>query len=292
MASANELQLWADDEARAAAMAEVAVGEVLRIEGKYSRYRDDSVVGSINRAAGRERVTIDAETAALLHYADSCFRASQGLFDLTSGVLRRAWDFNRAPPRVPDEAELAPILASIGWARVEWTDRSIRLPERGMEIDFGGIGKEYAADRMAAMCADSGFAHALVNLAGDVRVSGPQENGAPWKVGIVHPRKPGAVVASVELGEGAIATSGDYERFFEVDGRRYCHILNPVTGAPASWWQSVSVVAPVCIFAGTCSSIAMLLEGKAEAFLEAQGVEYLAIDQRGNLSGPLAAGAI
>src|ERR1700694_3773292 len=136
MASANELQLWADNEARAAAMAEVAIGEVLRIEAKYSRYRDDSVVGSINRAAGRESVTIDAETAALLRYADSCFRASEGLFDLTSGVLRRAWDFPRAPPRVPEEAELAPILASIGWARVEWTDHSIRLPERGMEIDF------------------------------------------------------------------------------------------------------------------------------------------------------------
>ena len=145
---------------------------------------------------------------------------------------------------------------------------------------------------MATMCADSGFTHALVNLAGDVRASGPQENGAAWLIGIVHPRKPGAVVARVELREGAIATSGDYERFFEVETHRYSHIINPITGWPVSCWQSISVLAPVCIFAGSCSTIAMLLEAKAEAFLLGQGVEYLAIDQAGELSGPLAAGAV
>ena len=256
-------------------MADLAVNEVLRIEAKYSRYRDDSVVTQVNRAAGKKAVTIDAETTALLRYADRCFRDSGGLFDITSGALRRAWDFGRAPPRLPEASELSAICASIGWAHVEWHDRSIRLPLEQMEIDFGGIGKEYAADRMAAMCA-----------------SGPQENGAPWVVGIVHPRKPGAVVARVELREGAIATSGDYERFFEVEGRRYSHIINPITGWPVSCWQSISVLAPVCIFAGSCSTIAMLLEANAEAFLRAQDVAYLAIDNAGCLTGPLAAHAV
>ncbi|HVR94516.1 MAG TPA: FAD:protein FMN transferase [Casimicrobiaceae bacterium] len=292
MAAANELQLWAGDESRASAMAELAVNEVLRIEAKYSRYRDESVVRQINRAAGKKAVTIDAETTALLRYADRCFRDSGGLFDITSGALRRAWDFRRVPPRLPDASELSAICASIGWACVEWHDRSIRLPREQMEIDFGGIGKEYAADRMAAMCAENGFSHALVNLAGDVRASGPQENDAPWLVGIVHPRRPGAVVARVELREGAIATSGDYERFFEIEGRRYSHIINPITGWPVSCWQSISVLAPVCIFAGSCSTIAMLLEANAEAFLRAQDVTYLAVDKAGCLTGPLAANAV
>ena len=230
MASEHEILLWSDDEARATRAARAAVADVLRIEAKYSRYRDDSVTSRINRAAGGEAVAIDAETAALLSYADRCHRLSAGLFDLTSGVLRRAWDFRRVPPRLPDAATLAESMALIGWHRVEWDERSVRLPAEGMEIDFGGIGKEYAADRAAAVCIDHGVTHGLVNLGGDVRATGPQPDGEPWRVGIRHPRRVGAAIATVLLGSGAVATSGDYERSIEIDGQRYCHILDPRTG--------------------------------------------------------------
>jgi thiamine biosynthesis lipoprotein len=285
MAAENELQLWADHDGHARAVAEAAIGDALRIEAKYSRYLDDSVTTRINRAAGGREVEIDAETSALLRYADACHRLSGGAFDITSGVLRRAWDFRRTTPRLPEDSEIADAMALIGWTRVEWSDGTMRLPSRGMEIDFGGIGKEYAADRMATICLEHGAKHALINLGGDVRATGPQRDGAPWRVGIVHPRKKGSVVAGIELREGAIATSGDYERFFEVGGRRYCHLLNAKTGRPASYWQSVSVVAPVCVFAGSCATIAVLLEGAAEAFLEAQIVPYLAVDMHGGLHG-------
>ena len=288
MASEHELLLWSDDEAHATRAAEAAVADVHRIEAKYTRYRDDSVTTRINRAAGGGAVAIDAETAALLAYADECHRLSGGRFDLTSGVLRRVWDFRRKPPQVPDAAAIAAATALIGWSRVERDERTVRLPEAGMEIDFGGIGKEYAADRAATVCMEHGIRHGLVNLGGDVRATGPQPDGAPWRVGIRHPRREGAAVAAVLLESGAVATSGDYERFFEIAGQRYCHILDPRTGRPVAHWQSFSVVAPLCVVAGSCATIAMLMGPDAESFLREQGLRYVAVDANGALCGAAA----
>jgi hypothetical protein len=149
MATEHELQVDAPDERGARRAADAAIADVLRIEAKYSRYRDDSVTTAINRAAGGAPVAIDAETAALLRYAAQCHALSDGAFDITSGVLRRAWNFRAQPPKLPDPAAIDAALALIGWPRVEWDERSVRLPDKGMEIDFGGIGKEYAADRAA-----------------------------------------------------------------------------------------------------------------------------------------------
>jgi thiamine biosynthesis lipoprotein len=286
MASPNELQIWHDDESRARTLAETAIADVRRIEAKYSRYRDDSVTARINRAAGGAAVEIDAETYALLGYADHCHRLSAGRFDITSGVLRHAWNFRRTPPRRPDRDEIAAATALIDWSCVEWSRRSVRLPRPGMEIDFGGIGKEYAADRIATICRDGGAPHALANLGGDVRAAGPQYDGSPWRVGISHPRQADAVIATVELDGGAVTTSGDYQRFFDVGGRRYCHIIDARSGRPVTRWQSVSVIAPLCVLAGSCATIALLFEDEAEAFLSREGVAYLAVDAGGVRRGP------
>ncbi|HXU55977.1 MAG TPA: FAD:protein FMN transferase [Casimicrobiaceae bacterium] len=288
MGSPNELQIWHDDERRARMLADTAIADVRRIEAKYSRYRGDSVTSRINGAAGGTAVAIDAETYALLGYADRCHRLSAGRFDITSGVLRHAWDFRCSPPRLPDETEVAAVTALIDWPSVEWSPRSVRLPRRGMEIDFGGIGKEYAADRMATICHDSGAPHALANLGGDVRAAGPQPDGSPWRVGISHPRQADAIMATVEIDGGAVATSGDYQRFFDLDGRRYCHIIDARSGRPVTHWQSISVLAPLCVLAGSCATIAMLLEEDGEAFLGREGVPYLAVDAAGVRHGPAA----
>src|SRR5689334_1174200 len=223
MAAENEIQMHAEDAALAESAAARAIAEVQRIEAKYSRYRADSVVSRINANAGRVTVPIDPETRGLLAYADTCWRQSDGAFDATSGVLRRAWDFNE--PRVPSESELAALTAHVGWDRVEVGPEGVRLRDRGMELDFGGFGKEYAVDRAALVLREAGIASALVNLAGDVMVVGPQPGGAPWRVGIRHPRDASRVVATLDIESGAIATSGDYERFIEVDGVRHCHVL-------------------------------------------------------------------
>lgn len=286
----HELQLSTLDHARADRAAAAAIADVQRIEAKYSRYRGDSVTSAINRAAGRSAVAIDSETALLLRYVDRCHALSDGCFDITSGVLRRVWDFKRRPPRIPDQHEIDAVRALIGWNRVEWSDAHVRLPCTGMELDFGGIGKEYAADRAAIICRDHGIAHALVNLGGDVRAIGPRADGTPWRVGIRDPRTIDAAIATIELDDAAVATSGDYERAFEVEGRRYCHVLDPRTGMPVSHWRSVSVVAPLAILAGSYATIAMLLERDAEPFLAAQGVRYLMVAADGTLIAHLSRG--
>lgn len=263
-----------------AALAE-GLREVLRIERKYSRYRDDSVVSRINAAAGGAPVACDEETRQLLDYADALHLQSGGLFDISSGILRRAWDFKAA--RVPGEAELAPLLAKVGWGRVEREGGTIRLPEPGMEIDFGGFGKEYAADRAAAVLARAGIAHGYVNLGGDIHALGPRPDGAPWEIGVRHPRDPDALVASIPLSRGALATSGDYQRFFEDGGRRYCHVLDPRSGQPVSWWASVTAVAPLAVMAGSVTTITMLKQSAGLDFLVSTGLAYLCVDLAGQV---------
>jgi thiamine biosynthesis lipoprotein len=284
MASPCQVLLCAPSAQAARALAQPAIDEVLRIERTYSRYRADSVVGRINAAAGSgEWIALDAEAAGLLDYAGQLHALSGGLFDITSGVLRRAWDFRQ--PRVPGEAELAPLLALVGWQRVErrGTDAAVRLPQRGMELDFGGFGKEYAADRAAALLLAQGVRHGYVNLGGDMRVIGPQADGTPWRIGIQDPRDSARTIASIDITEGALATSGDYERYFELDGRRYCHILDPRSGMPVTHWRSVSVLAPLAVAAGSASTIAMLLGGAAPAFLNDSGCAWLAQDGAGRI---------
>ncbi len=283
MAGEHEITLAAADADVAERAAEASVADVLRIEAKFSRYRDDSVTSRINRAAGGAPVPIDAETAALLQYADHCHALSNGLFDITSGVLRRAWNYRRDPPALPSDDDIAAAVSLIDWRGVEWSASHVRLPRAGMEIDFGGIGKEYAADRVATILAEHGLRHGFVNLGGDLRAVGPQADGTPWRVGVRHPRVRGAAIAGFDLASGALATSGDYERYIEVDGVRYCHILNPMTGRPASHWQSISVASPLCVAAGSCATIAMLLEAAAPAFLDAQGVQWIGVASDGSL---------
>ncbi|MGZ3183702.1 MAG: FAD:protein FMN transferase [Telluria sp.] len=281
MASDCEVMLEARDEGEAERLARPAIEEVRRIETKYSRYRADSVVSRINAAAGQDPVEVDAETSGLLHYADALHANSGGLFDITSGVLRRAWNFRE--PRVPTPTELAPLLALVGWQRVEHEGLLVRLAAPGMELDFGGFGKEYAADRAAAMLAGVGVRHACVNLGGDLRTIGPQPGGAPWQIGIQDPRSEGNTIASLPLTSGGLATSGDYERYFELDGRRYCHILDPRSGMPCTYWRSVSVVAPIALAAGSYATIAMLKGEEGLDFLEQSGAAYLAVDHAGRV---------
>ena len=277
MSSLCEVRLEGDDEDALEDAATRAIAEVHRIEVKYSRYRADSIVSRINAAAGTGRpIEIDEETAALMAFAGQLHDLSDGLFDITSGVLRRAWDFRAG--RVPTDGELQSLLPLIGWSQVECNGGHIHLPRTGMELDFGGFGKEYAADRAMAILAAAGQRHGFVNLGGDIRVLGARIDGRAWRFGIQHPRRAEGTIASVDMIDGALASSGDYERFFELDGRRYCHVLDPRTGWPVSSWSSVSVTAPACVAAGALTTIAMLKGEQALDFLNTQSATYLAAD--------------
>ena len=280
MACDNEVVTVAATPAQAQRQMAAAVEEVLRIEGKFSRYRDDSVVSHINREAGSGTpVACDEETGALLDFAAALFKESGGLFDITAGVLRQAWDFRT--PRVPDESTLAALLARVGFAHLQREHHTARLSFAGMEIDFGGFGKEYAADRAAQALRERGAIGGYVNLGGDIAAIGPQEDGTPWQIGINDPRDLRQLIATIPLTRGGLATSGDYERYFDLDGQRYCHILNAHTGQPVRYWRSVSVLAPMCIAAGALSTIAMLKERAGESFLQERRVTFLAVDPNG-----------
>jgi thiamine biosynthesis lipoprotein len=287
LGSDNEIQLYAGDAGAAQRLAQTGIDEANRIETKYTRYRDDSLTSRINLCAGGEWVEIDSETAALLDYADTCYRESEGLFDLTSGVLRRAWNFRVAV--VPDAAAVAALLPLVGWKLIERSPDRIRLPKPGMELDFGGIGKEYCADRVAAALLDAGAQFGLVNLGGDIRVIGPHPDGRPWAVGIRHPRVEDALLTTIMLAQGALATSGDYERYFEIDGRRYCHMLNPHTGYPVPTMQSVTVVAPLCTVAGSICTLAMLKGERGLGYLQSQGFPSIAVGFDGKVHDAIAA---
>jgi thiamine biosynthesis lipoprotein len=288
MGSPCGVKLYARDRASAAAVAEGVIAEVARLESRYSRYRDDSLLAAINGvAAAGGAIEVDDETAALLDYADACHRQSDGLFDITSGILRRAWRFDRGV--VPGPEEIEPLLARIGWHRVRWRAPRLEFPP-GMELDFGGVVKEYAADRAAALCSEAGVRHGVVNLGGDIRIVGPRPDGQPWRVGVQDPRRAGAA-AAIALHAGGVATSGDYERCIRVDGKRFGHVLNPKTGWPVQHLASVTVVGELCVVAGSASTIAMLKEAAGPQWLAGLGLPHLWIDVDGNAGGPLAPGA-
>jgi thiamine biosynthesis lipoprotein len=281
MASPCELLLDVDNAATARRLLSLAQGEARRIEEKFSRYRPDNIIDRINRAAGAP-VEVDAETASLLDYAHQCYDLSEGLFDVTSGVLRQVWRFDGSD-RLPAQADVAALLPRVGWGKVRWRPPVITLPA-GMELDLGGIGKEYAVDRSALLLRQETDASVLVNYGGDLFCSGPRRDGRGWVVGIESPvASPQASRAEVsvrdyEVRRGGIATSGDVRRYLLKDGVRYSHILDPrngwpVVGAP----RSVTVFAPTCTEAGILSTLAMLQGPNAEVFLQAQGVEYWCI---------------
>jgi thiamine biosynthesis lipoprotein len=275
MAAENEVQVHSGSAGHARQAADAAIAEVALIEAKYSRYRADSIVSRINASAGEAPVPVDGETRALLAYADACYRQSGGLFDATSGVLRRAWRFDTG--RVPSDEDLARLLPLIGWDQVELTGTTVRLARAGMQLDFGGFGKEYAVDRAAQVLVDAGVESGMVNLAGDATILAPQPGGAPWQVGIRHPRRDDALVATLPISSGAIATSGDYERFIEAGGIRHCHMLDPRTGHSVHGLQSVSVHAASCLVAGSATTIAMLKGDAGVEWLREIGVPFLCV---------------
>ena len=276
------------DEADAEQVAREAIAEVRRLEEKYTRFRPTSVTSSINRSAGDQRgIAVDAETSALIDYAAIAHRESDGLFDVTSGVLREVWDWSSG--RIPSQRQIDDVLPRIGWQKVEWESPRIALPTLGMQIDLGGVVKEYAADRVAELCRTNGARHGLVDLGGDIAVVGPRPGGRAWGIGIRDPRQPARAIASVALRGGAIASSGDYERFVLVDGVRYCHILNPKTGWPVRGLAAVSVVAPHCVVAGSAATIAMLRpESAGRAWLAELALPSISIDSRRGVAGSLA----
>ena len=272
MASPCEILIVCSSLKLAAELVQLAADEAWRIEQKFSRYRPDNLMYALNASAGKA-FRVDSETELLLNFAAQCYQLSEGLFDITSGVLRRAWNFKSG--EVPAQQSIDDILPLVGWDKVRWQAPELCL-QQGMELDFGGIGKEYAVDRSAALIAQQCSHSFVVNYGGDLVVSGPRNNGASWHVAVDNPAATdGQAFGMIALQKGGLCTSGDAQRYIMHQGQRYSHILNPKTGWPVrDAPRSVTVVAANCLEAGMLSTLAMLHAQHAKAFLEAQGLPF------------------
>ncbi len=271
MASPCSVLLDSDDDVLATQVATLAETEALRIEHRYSRYRNDNIIFQINTSDGKT-ITVSDELADLLDFADQLYRLSDGLFDISSGALRKIWRFadNAQPPTAEQIQSMLPL---IGWHRVHWQRPELTL-KPGMEIDLGGIGKEYSVDRVFDLIASQSHDAFLVNFGGDLRARGPKRNGEAWQIGIERPDTEQNAISYISLTTGAITTSGDSRRFLQHNGVRYGHILNPLTGYPVMGApRSVTVIANTTIEAGAFSTLAMLQGANAETFLSENNVK-------------------
>lgn len=284
MGSSCELQLYDESRIYAKRLVRKLAEEVNRLEKKYSRYRGDSLVSQINALAGdKHGIKIDRETRLLFDHALSCYEQSDGLFDITAGKLSRIWDFKSG--QIPAPESINEALANTGFHKLSWNKSRLHMPE-GIEIDFGGIVKEYAADTIANLARSLGSESGLVNLGGDFSVIGPRPDGESWPIGIADPNQPSSIMATISMTDGGLASSGDYERFFLHEDVRYSHILNPKTGWPSQGLRAVSVASNLCTVAGSMATIAMLKdEANGIQWLKDSGVPHVYMRQNGDIDG-------
>lgn len=249
----------------AAAAFDAAFDEIERIEEALSNYRPTSELSRINRLAGTQPVTTDPEVFHLLQTSFDYSRRSDGAFDITVGPLMRAWGFFRANGHYPTAAELSRARASVGWNKVDLDPelRTVEFRSPGMELDPGGIGKGYAVDQVVAVLRDAGIASALIDAGSSTLYAlGTPPGKTGWKVLVPKPADRAHAISEVLLRDNSLSTSGSYEKFFRLDGRTYCHIMDPRTGSPVQGMLQTTVIAAT----GTDSdalSTAMFVMGPA-----------------------------
>ena len=285
MGTSVSVELWHDDEARGLALVDQVLDEYRRIDRLMSTYRSDSEISAVNARAALEPVPVSDEMFGLIETAISISKASGGAFDISYESVGFLYDF-RARQR-PDAEAIAARIEAIDYRHIALDPqaRTIRFEVPGMRINLGGIAKGHAVERGAAILRAAGIRHALLNAGGDTRVIGDRR-GQPWVVGIRHPRQDDAVATRLPLIDEAISTSGDYERFFEEDGRRYHHILNPATGEPTETLLSATVIGPDATYTDALATTIFVLgvEDGLALIEKFEGFEAILIAPSGALS--------
>lgn len=247
MGNRFDLAVVASNELDARAALEKAVLEIQRIEQLLSTYQPDSQTNQINEMAGISPVIVDAEVFELIQRAQRISDLTQGAFDLTYGSMDKSlWNFDQKMTQLPSPELAKKSVQLIDYQQVELDvqNKSVFLKKKGMRLGFGGIGKGYAADRAKALLVSLGFQHGLVNASGDLCAWGNKENGKPWSIGVVHPDQSDQIIAHFDLKNSSMATSGNYEKFVVIDGKKYSHTIDPNTGYPIQGIKSVTVFAP------------------------------------------------
>ncbi|MCB2206580.1 FAD:protein FMN transferase [bacterium] len=272
-----EVQIRGMERAEAWHIMDAVFAEVRRVDTLFSTYKESGPVWKLNHSSDT-LVRVPDEVFALLRRCDSLTRASHGAFDIAVEPLIEAWGFDGDTPAVPVDSLLARALKESGWQHVHLLDADRVRKAAASRINFGAIAKGYAVDRAVAVLREHGAGDALVNAGGEVRSSGGE-----WSIGVQHPRSPSELVAVIELHGKAVATSGDYEQYFEVGNMRYHHIFDPSTGRPARGCQSVTVIADDDVTADALATAVFVMgpEDGMEFLTQYQDIEALIIDEKG-----------
>jgi len=263
-----------------------AFDEMQRVEGLMSRRIPGSDVSKINEWAGIKAVPVSADVLRVIRRAEEISRASEGHFDITIGAVLDLWGFEGNGHRLPAEGEVSKALDAVGYTAVLVDERAstVKLKKKEMRIDLGGIAKGYAVDRAVDLLKSRGYRNMIVNAGGDIRVSGRKTHGS-WVIGIQDPRDRSRILATINAEDISVATSGDYERYFVKEGKRYHHLLNPFTGFPARLCRSVTILAEDALSAdGLATAVFVLGPRKGLHLIEAvDGVEGLIISSEGGI---------
>lgn len=287
MGSRFEITAIHRDEAEAHRAIELAYAEIERIEEMISSWRSTSETSAVNRRAGAEPQQVSQELFNLVRRSLKLSELTDGAFDITFAGVGRLWDFNDPHPTVPTPEAIRAALDHVGYQKIvlNSADRTLFLDDPGARIGFGAIGKGYAANRAVWALKQQGIASGVVNAGGDLVAFGRQEDGDPWEIGIAHPRRRERIFARLPLTEQAVVTSGDYESFFLIDGKRYAHILDPRTGFPVDHLESVTIVCPDAELAdGLATAVAVMGPVEGLALVDRlKGIEALLVDLEGRL---------
>jgi FAD:protein FMN transferase len=247
MGNRFQLSVVSEDENWANQRIDNAIDEIGRIERLLTTFSPDSQTNLINQNAGIQPVAVDKEVFDLIQRSLRISSLTQGAFDITYGSIDKSlWNFDTKMTELPDAVTARQMVKLIDYQKVilNQNDSTVFLQEKGMRIGFGGIGKGYAAEMAKRLMMAEGVKNGVVNASGDLATWGNQANGKPWTIGIADPNQKNQTFSYLNISDMAIATSGNYEKFVMIDGKKYSHTINPKTGLPVTGIKSVSIIAP------------------------------------------------
>ena len=279
MGSRFDITIVAQDSATAELRINEAIAEITRIENLISEWRPNTQVSKINQNAGIQPVKVDREVFELTQRALHISKITNGAFDISFAAMDKIWRYDSTMTTMPTPEEVKRSVAKVGYKNIvlDSAQSTILLKLPGMKIGFGSIGKGYAADRARQLMEELGVQAGIINASGDMATWGKQPNGTDWSIGITNPFDTNKFIAIVPLSRGAVTTSGDYEKFVELNGKRYSHIINPITGYPATGLTSVTVFGPSAEIANGFSTSLMVMGKKAGLKLINKFPEYSCI---------------
>ncbi len=268
---------WADS------VIQAGINEIRRIEQLLTTFRDDSETNLINKCAGIVPVKVSRETFDLIERAQRISGVTQGAFDLSYGsVDKRLWNFDTTATTLPDKQTALKMVRLINYRNIVLNKEycTVFLKEKGMRIGFGGIGKGYAAEKAKEVMKKMGATSGVVNASGDLTTWGYQPNGKPWTIGIVNPNAANTVLSYMTVTDMAVATSGNYEKYIMIDGKKYSHTINPKTGLPVTGIKSVTIIAPNAEIADAMATPVTIMGIEAGLFMinQMKDIEAVLID--------------